>query len=85
MKFVILAVVVLAALGVLSTAGVWLGKGALGKSDGGTVVRTERASRGELVEFVSASGEIEPRTKVSISARVALVRRRKSRRPMRGN
>ena len=72
MKFVIIAVVVLATLGVVSTAGVWLARGALGKGgSGGTVVRVEKAARGDLVEFVSASGEVEPKTKVSISARVA--------------
>ena len=36
----------------------------------GEVVRTEQAQRGELVEFVSAPGEIEPKTKVEISAKV---------------
>ena len=71
MKFVISAVVVLAALGVVSTAGVWLGRGALGRGDGGNPVRVERVVRGDLVEFVSASGEVEPKVKVQISARVA--------------
>ena len=36
-----------------------------------TVVRIENAKRGELIEFVSAPGEIEPKTKVEISAKVA--------------
>jgi len=36
----------------------------------GTVVRVEQAQRGELIEFVSAPGEIEPKTKVEISAKV---------------
>ncbi len=36
-----------------------------------TVVRVEKAQRGELVEFVSAPGEIEPKTKVEISAKVS--------------
>jgi len=36
-----------------------------------TVVRTERPVRGSLVEIVSAPGEIEPKTKVSISARLS--------------
>ena len=36
-----------------------------------TVVRMEKAQRGELIEFVSAPGEIEPRTKVAISAKVS--------------
>jgi HlyD family secretion protein len=36
-----------------------------------TTVRIEKAQNGELVEFVSAPGEIEPRTKVEISAKVS--------------
>ena len=35
-----------------------------------TVVRVEKPQRGELIEFVSAPGEIEPQTKVEISAKV---------------
>lgn len=36
-----------------------------------TTVRLEKAQVGELVEFVSAPGEIEPKTKVEISAKVS--------------
>jgi HlyD family secretion protein len=36
-----------------------------------TTVRIENAKRGELIEFVSAPGEIEPKTKVEISAKVS--------------
>ncbi len=36
-----------------------------------TTVRLEKAQVGELIEFVSAPGEIEPKTKVEISAKVA--------------
>jgi HlyD family secretion protein len=36
-----------------------------------TVVRIDKAQRGELIEFVSAPGEIEPRTDVAISAKVS--------------
>ena len=36
-----------------------------------TTVRIENAKRGELIEFVSAPGEIEPKTKVDISAKVS--------------
>ncbi len=42
--------------------------GASGKP---TVVRIEKAQRGELIEFVSAPGEIEPKTNVEISAKVS--------------
>jgi HlyD family secretion protein len=41
------------------------------KADKGITVRVEKAQRGELVEIVSAPGEIEPRTKVEISAKVS--------------
>ena len=71
MKLVITAVIVLASLGVVSATGVYFGRGLLRRGDTGTVVRVEKATRGDLVEFVSASGEVEPRTKVEISARVA--------------
>ena len=37
----------------------------------GDVVRLENPQRGELVEFVNAPGEIEPLTRVEISARIA--------------
>jgi HlyD family secretion protein len=36
-----------------------------------TVVRIETPQNGELIEFVSAPGEIEPKTKVEISAKVS--------------
>ena len=42
-----------------------------GASSKPTVVRIEKAQRGELIEFVSAPGEIEPRINVEISAKVS--------------
>jgi len=36
-----------------------------------TIVRIESPQRGELIEFVSAPGEIEPKSKVEISAKVS--------------
>jgi len=36
-----------------------------------TIVRVEQAQHGELIEFVSAPGEIEPSKKVEISAKVS--------------
>jgi HlyD family secretion protein len=36
-----------------------------------TIVRIENAQSGELIEFVSAPGEIEPKTNVEISAKVS--------------
>ncbi|MFB0553599.1 MAG: efflux RND transporter periplasmic adaptor subunit [Phycisphaerae bacterium] len=40
-----------------------------GASSKPTVVRIEKAQRGELIEFVSAPGEIEPKINVEISAK----------------
>lgn len=45
-------------------------KKAKGK-DKGETVRIEQVTRGELVEFISAPGEIEPKRKVEISAKVS--------------
>ncbi len=42
-----------------------------GASSKPTIVRIEKAQRGELIEFVSAPGEIEPRIDVKISAKVS--------------
>jgi HlyD family secretion protein len=42
-----------------------------GASNKSTVVRIEKAQRGELIEFVSAPGEIEPLVKVEMSAKVS--------------
>ena len=39
--------------------------------DKGTKVRIEQGQQGELFEYVSAPGEIEPKTKVEISAKVS--------------
>jgi len=41
------------------------------KANKGTVVRIEKIQRGELSEFVSAPGEIEPKSNVDISAKVS--------------
>jgi HlyD family secretion protein len=41
------------------------------KTDNSTIVQIEEVKRGELTELVSAPGEIEPRTKVEISAKVS--------------
>jgi HlyD family secretion protein len=52
-------------------AGSWWSARARAAGDQPLVVRVEPAARGTLVEFVSASGDVEPKTKVSISARVS--------------
>ncbi len=40
-------------------------------SDKGEIVHIETPQRGELIEFVSAPGEIEPKTNVELSAKVS--------------
>lgn len=65
----IIIVIVLVTLAVLTVGGIliWAKIVASRKP---TVVRIENAQRGELIEFVSAPGEIEPRKKVEISTKV---------------
>jgi HlyD family secretion protein len=66
----ILVVVVILAAGAWG-AGKWWSARAQGMAEQATVVRVEPAGRGNLVEFISATGEVEAKTKVSISARVS--------------
>jgi multidrug efflux pump subunit AcrA (membrane-fusion protein) len=71
-RIFIRVVVVLAVLaGGLYGAGRWWSSRAQSQSDQPTTVRVEPAARGGLVEFISAAGEIKPRARVSISARVS--------------
>ena len=65
----IIIITVVVTLAAASAAGIltWRRITASGKA---VVVRVEKAQRGELMEFVSAPGEIEPRTNVEISAKV---------------
>lgn len=70
-KIVIMAVVFLVIAGLV---GGWFIRRAGQKAKAqtaGAVVRIEAPQLGELVESVGAPGEVEPRTKVAISARVA--------------
>ena len=64
---IITVIVTLVVVGVVAV----LIKAKTGRSSKPTVVRIEKAQRGELMEFVSAPGEIEPKTKVDISAKVS--------------
>ena len=68
-KWIIIVIVLV--LAVAGLAWMWMagGKGAQGPK--GEIVRLEEVARGELVEFVNAPGEVEPRTKVEISARIS--------------
>jgi HlyD family secretion protein len=65
-----ITITVVAALGALIFVGArWIRNA--GQTQEAPVVRVEPASRGDLIEIVSAPGEIQPLKKVSISAKVA--------------
>ncbi|MBN1973166.1 MAG: efflux RND transporter periplasmic adaptor subunit [Sedimentisphaerales bacterium] len=65
-KVIIVVVLIIAVLGVAQI--VIKAKTAAGNNS--QTVRIEKPRRGELIEFVSAPGEIEPKTKVALSAKV---------------
>ena len=69
MKTVIIVVIAVAVAGALTGVGLKLTCNGAAKPDQETSVRVEKVSRGDLVEIVSAPGQIQPKTKVSISAR----------------
>jgi HlyD family secretion protein len=66
---VVVSVVVLG--GIVVGVGWWMRDKMMAQLDKPTPVRVEPPERGALVEIVSAPGEIEPKTNVSISARVS--------------
>ncbi len=66
-KIIIIVVVLL--VGVFVVGG--LVKRKAKKSKKAEIVRIEQAHRGELIEFISAPGEIEPKKNVEISAKVS--------------
>jgi HlyD family secretion protein len=68
-RFVVTAVVLAVAL--FATAQWWSNRARTAAEDQPKAVRVEPAARGTLIEFVSASGDVEPRSKVAISARVS--------------
>lgn len=72
MKIVITSIVTFVVT-VAAVAGVWLWLRARGgiSPPKSALVRIEKPVRGDLTEFVSARAEVEPRTKVAISARVS--------------
>ncbi len=69
-KFIIILFVIILVLALIYIAGLKL-KSTISTSGKTTVVRLEQLQRGELVEIVSAPGTIEPKTKVSLSAKVS--------------
>jgi HlyD family secretion protein len=66
----IIITVIVVAFVALSAAGFYVRR-KMTASGKAITVRIESAKRGELIEFVSAPGEIEPKTKVEISAKVS--------------
>jgi len=68
LRILIILVVVIAVAG-LAGAFVVRKRVAAGKKP--TIIRAEEVRPGELIEFVSAPGEIEPKSKVEISAKVS--------------
>ncbi len=66
----IVIITVIVTLGLVSVVGIVF-KVRAGASHKPTVVRIENVQRGELIEFVSAPGEIEPRINVEISAKIS--------------
>lgn len=74
MKIIIGVVVCLVVLGVLAGVGLSMRgdkEGDAGAGAPATPVRVEIVGRGDLLEVVSAPGQVQPKTKVQISARVA--------------
>ena len=69
MKTLIIVVVTLAVAGALTGVGMKLTGNGPSATEQETAVRIEKVSRGDLVEIVSAPGQIQPKTKVSISAK----------------
>jgi len=68
-KTAIIVVIALAVAGALTGVGMKLTGNGPSKPEQETSVRIEKVSRGDLVEIVSAPGQIQPKTKVSISAK----------------
>lgn len=69
--FITIVIAVVVVVGLLAGIGLWMHARAGASGAQATKVRLESPSWGDLVEVVSAPGQIEPRTKVSISARVS--------------
>ena len=67
-RIVIILVVVVAVAGLAAAYVMWKRLAAAKKP---TIVRVEEVQPGELIEFVSAPGEIEPKSKVEISAKAS--------------
>lgn len=70
-RVLIILVVIVLVLGAMGGGGFVLLRSRGGAADGSTIVRVEEAQLGELIEVVSAPGEIEPKINVEISAKAS--------------
>ncbi|UCG58564.1 MAG: hypothetical protein JSU70_03445, partial [Phycisphaerales bacterium] len=68
---IVITVVIVVAFVALSVAGFFVRRKMTTAAGKAVTVRIESAKRGQLIEFVSAPGEIEPTTKVEISAKIS--------------
>lgn len=68
-KSIKIIIIVVLILGVLVAAQIAM-KAKMASNNNGRTVRIENPRRGELIEFVSAPGEIEPKLNVELSAKV---------------
>jgi HlyD family secretion protein len=68
-KKLVTAVIVLVVLGGLVGVGLKMRGNAADPKGEGTTVRVEPVKRGDLTEIVSAPGQLQPKTKVSLSAK----------------
>jgi HlyD family secretion protein len=64
-------VILVAVIGVVLLVGAFMVKKRAASANNATTVRVEAAEPGELVEFVSAPGELEPKSRVEISAKTS--------------
>jgi len=71
MRTVLMILIIVAILAGLAFGGWWFFVGRAKAQQKPTVVRIETPVRGELIEFINAPGEIEPKRDVEISAKVS--------------
>lgn len=71
MKKVRILIILVVVIAVVGLAGGFVVKRRQNAGKKATIVRVEQVQPGELIEFVSAPGEIEPKSKVEISAKAS--------------
>jgi HlyD family secretion protein len=70
-KTILTVVATLGVVAVLAGAGFWLQSRNVAAGALASIVRVEKVSRGDLTELVQSPGEVQPKEKVSISAKIA--------------